>query len=119
MERTAKNMADRRAASARWRSRNLELARANSREYHREKHLDDKGKIYFIQAASGPVKIGYTRKKPEGRLIELQAGNHETLRVVKWFFGTHEDEAGLHSDFLSYLIRGEWYRPQVLELYKP
>ena len=70
------------------------------------------GKVYFIQVESGPVKIGFTRKRPEGRLKELQTGNHQSLTLVLVIPGTQDDELKLHQEFARLEIRSEWYRPE-------
>jgi T5orf172 domain len=99
------------AASARWRAKQP-LAYQQARErYLKRKKGDGKPRLYFIQAASGPIKIGFTTKTPEGRLAELQAGNHEELKLLGVRLGTKAEEAALHEQFRHLKIRGEWFQP--------
>lgn len=96
----------------RYRERNPEKARAATRNYMRNSRQDGAGgKIYFLQVPSGPIKIGFTTKKPMGRMLELQAGNHETLTLLHWMPGTLEMERDLHRRFLHLLLRSEWFQP--------
>jgi Meiotically Up-regulated Gene 113 (MUG113) protein len=68
--------------------------------------------VYFIQAATGQVKIGRTSDLV-GRLGTLQVGNHEELTLVGAVFGSHADEQALHARFARHFLRGEWYLPEV------
>jgi hypothetical protein len=78
---------------------------------------DGRGRIYFIQAASGPVKIGYTAKKVNIRLHELRVGNHEELTLLGAVLGTKQEEDAIHLRWEHLLIRGEWFRgtPELLQ----
>jgi hypothetical protein len=82
------------------------------RDYMRRTRQDGAPKVYFMQARSGPIKIGYTTKQPLGRLKELQAGNHEELTLLKWIpANSRELEMEIHSKFRHLEIRREWFWP--------
>lgn len=98
------------ATSLRYRNKNLDKARKKTRDYM-AKYRDGRGKIYFVQAESGPIKIGFTRKKLIGRLKELQPGSFETLTLLGGFLGTLQEEQRLHQQFKAQEIRREWFRP--------
>lgn len=67
--------------------------------------------IYAIQAGEGgPVKIGVARN-PWARLMDLQIGNAETLRVVEAIEAPDGNEWLLHNRLKEHSIRGEWFRP--------
>lgn len=68
------------------------------------------GIVYFIQAATGQVKIGFTRNLID-RFSTLQVGNHERLTVLAAYFGERLEESNLHARFHRFLIRGEWFHP--------
>jgi hypothetical protein len=74
------------------------------------------GWVYFVQAASGPVKIGWTKDIRE-RLKMLQANNFDTLTCLGAAEGSTTDEAQFHRRFGKHLIRGEWFQPapEILE----
>jgi Meiotically Up-regulated Gene 113 (MUG113) protein len=66
--------------------------------------------VYFIQAESGPIKIGFTTDV-RMRLAALQTATAEELTLVGIMPGDEKDEAALHARFASSRIRGEWFRP--------
>ena len=66
------------------------------------------GLAYFIQAESGPIKIGLAIDAI-ARLAELQTGNHELLRLIGTVGGGRVAERGLHRRFAEHRIRGEWF----------
>jgi hypothetical protein len=73
---------------------------------------DGRPKMYFIQTASGPIKIGWTKsKKANIRMQELQVGNHELLVLLAAVPATEADEAAIHERFAHARIRGEWFHP--------
>lgn len=75
--------------------------------------------IYFIQADSGPIKIGYSAQKyVKNRLIALQTCNYEKLTLLCTMSGTKDTERELHEQFKDFLIRGEWFQSneKLLEL---
>ncbi len=73
-----------------------------------ELELSDDIIIYAIQTESGPINIGATTSI-ERRLTDLQAGNHEELRVL----GHCLARPNLAKDLLAILgsdkIRGKWF----------
>lgn len=94
-----------------WRARNPEKHRETSRKARARFCADGTGKMYFVQAESGPIKIGFTTKRMPGRLQELQCGSHETLRVLAAVESTPDEEKRTHDMFVHLRIRGEWFRP--------
>lgn len=68
------------------------------------------GFIYFIQAKSGPIKIGYT-KNPKTRFDQLVVGHYEDLILRGVLPGTLADEKNLHKSIARSKIRGEWFHP--------
>ena len=66
--------------------------------------------IYFIQAESGPIKIGRALK-PKVRLGELQTANHEDLKLIATVPGDAWAEAEYHRQFGEWRLRGEWFEP--------
>lgn len=96
-----------------YRARHPEKSRAATRDYMRRARQDGVAKVYFIQAATGPIKIGFTTGKVETRLKELQPGNPDPLVLLAWIPAPKEKEAELHRQFAHLLIRGEWFRPAV------
>lgn len=66
--------------------------------------------VYFIQASSGPIKIGVA-VDVAARLAELQIGSHESLNLLGVVTGDAAREGELHGMFSSLRIRGEWFRP--------
>jgi hypothetical protein len=68
--------------------------------------------IYFIQAESGPIKIGHTNgENIRDRLDALQVGNHEELICIGIRKGTLRLERTLHERFRYIHKRGEWFYP--------
>lgn len=68
-------------------------------------------RIYFIQqGTSGPIKIGQAIDV-EKRLLLLQCGNPQPLRLLVWFGAAAAVEAALHKHFRKHRLRGEWFRP--------
>lgn len=77
------------------------------------------GMVYYIQAASGPIKIGYTRalESLPARSKSLQTGNHEDLELIGYQeSGQIPHEKRLHWKFRTSWVRGEWFRPVGLLL---
>lgn len=83
-------------------------------EAPRRRPSDAKDIVYFVQAASGgPVKIGWTRAGCLAqRLVGLQVGHPEELRVIAQHRGGASKEAELHARFADHRLRGEWFRPE-------
>jgi hypothetical protein len=67
------------------------------------------GMVYFIAAATGPVKIGFTEGKIAIRLSGLQCGSPVPLVVLGVFAGTRADEAALHKHLAAVRSHGEWF----------
>lgn len=75
------------------------------------------GTIYCIQAASGPMKVGYVRGSlVERRLKSLQGATHEALTLVNTRAGNQREERALHAKYASDRIRGEWFNPSDILL---
>lgn len=69
-----------------------------------------KGRVYFIQAASGgPIKIGYSTNV-EGRLQTLQIASSQRLELLVSIPGSRATEAMIHHEFRSGRLEGEWFR---------
>lgn len=66
--------------------------------------------IYFVQASTGPIKIGFTDNWGLRRAA-LQLATPEPLSVLLVVDGQRSDEAGLHRAFQADRIRGEWFAP--------
>lgn len=95
------------ASSARYRLRHPEMIKAQIAA-----RADGQSKMYFIQASSGPIKIGWTRsKKATIRMQELQVGNHEQLVLLAVVPATELEEMEAHKRFEHARIRGEWFHP--------
>lgn len=65
-------------------------------------------RIYFITDGTA-VKIGWTNRKPERRLIALQLGNPRDLEIIATVDGDRDDEQWLHSFLSEFHLRGEWF----------
>lgn len=70
------------------------------------------GKIYFVQAASGPIKIGFSTNPPS-RVETLRTAHHEELTLLGTIAGDPGREAFWHRAFAGDHIRGEWFRPSA------
>lgn len=66
--------------------------------------------IYFVQAPSGPIKIGFTGDWRKRR-IALQSGNPERLTTLLVVPGERVDEQALHRAFAAHRVRSEWFAP--------
>lgn len=73
---------------------------------------DKSGFVYFIQAASGPIKIGRAADA-RVRCAELQTGSHEELVLLATLKGGRVVERELHRRFAEHRIRGEWFHPHA------
>lgn len=80
-----------------------------SAEYH-EDEPESPTYIYFIQAASGPIKVGFSQF-PKTRFGALQSGHYEELTLLGVMVGTLAKEQQLHKRFARRRIRGEWFQP--------
>lgn len=64
--------------------------------------------VYFIQAESGPIKIGIALD-PGERLAGLQISHFEKLTLLAAVEGGIALETELHRRFARFKIRGEWF----------
>ena len=65
--------------------------------------------LYFIQSdLTGMIKIGRS-KNPKKRLLQLQTGNPNKLRLVAFFKGMGWQEKILHERLSFYRLEGEWF----------
>jgi hypothetical protein len=67
--------------------------------------------VYFIEAdmPGSPVKIGWTNRRPEERLIDLRVGTPVALHLLGVIPGDEHLEAMLHRHFADHHVRGEWF----------
>ena len=78
--------------------------------------------VYFIQKGYGSIKIGVA-DDPDGRLKQLQTGNHGELFVIAKFpFQSREEalsmEKELHGKFSNDRMSGEWFHKRILRKFK-
>lgn len=77
--------------------------------------------VYLIQVEDTNIcKVGYTKKKPENRLKELQTASAKKLVVASFYLTKRaaQVEAAIHNTYSSYQTReedgkkliGEWFR---------
>jgi hypothetical protein len=64
--------------------------------------------VYFIGAASGPIKIGIALR-PRERLSGLQTSHHERLELLATCEGGQEQERAYHKLFKDRRLNGEWF----------
>lgn len=64
--------------------------------------------VYFIGAASGPIKIGIAIS-PQNRLRGLQTGHHEKLELLATCPGGAKQERCYHETFANRRLNGEWF----------
>lgn len=64
--------------------------------------------VYFIGAASGPIKIGIATR-PLARLSGLQTSHHEKLDLLATCEGDLELEKAYHRRFAAHRLSGEWF----------
>ena len=74
-------------------------------------------RVYFIQAATGHIKIGVSTNVMM-RMASLQSAHPEPLQLLATMPGTHEHERVLHRAFDMDRDSGEWFSPSknLLEL---
>ena len=76
--------------------------------------------VYFLQIdpPSGPVKIGFTKRRVEDRVAEGQTFSPDSIRILVESIGSKKDEARLHRRFAHLRIRGEWFelKPDLQDL---
>ena len=74
--------------------------------------------IYFIQAGkNGPIKIGQSND-PEVRLKNFQTGHYEELNLLFTITSDKLSDRDIHEILYEYRIRGEWFKPEVLNKIK-
>lgn len=66
--------------------------------------------VYFIQAESGPVKIGYSSDVPQ-RLAQLQSGMREIMTLKATVSGDRALENYFHQTLRQSRVIGEWFSP--------
>lgn len=73
--------------------------------------------VFIIQSgADGPVTLGTTTDRGWSRkLASLQQGNPVLLTVAHLLDGDERLERELHVRWSPYRIRGDWYKPAVLD----
>ena len=74
--------------------------------------------VYFLQAGDGgPIKIGFTKGKPEARVRSLQTASPLKLILIGVVSGSNIEEKLLHHHLRSHRIAREWFHPvpQVTE----
>jgi len=74
--------------------------------------------LYFIQVASGPVKIGITGDLSE-RLKGIQIYNHERVTLIRSIpEATYKMEMAYHTHYADQHLHGEWFNfcPTMLDL---
>lgn len=67
--------------------------------------------IYFIQSASGPIKIGFTQSVPK-RFQTLQTSSSEKLFLLAEINGNKTLERDIHNRFVHLKLNGEWFKPE-------
>tara|TARA_Y100001972_G_scaffold129049_1_gene193753 strand:+ start:18672 stop:18959 length:288 start_codon:yes stop_codon:yes gene_type:complete len=68
------------------------------------------GEVYFITDGFA-VKVGFTKRKPENRLNEMQTGSSQKLKLIGSFPGTERDEKTIHKLWAPLSADGgtEWF----------
>ena len=69
---------------------------------------DGRSYVYFIGAAEGPVKIGFS-VAPYERVAVLQTGHWAKLSLLAKVVGTEADERAYHKRFADHRLNGEWF----------
>ena len=85
--------------------------------------MSDKYYVYFISC--GPKKSPFMKigiaKDPQKRIMNLQVGNHEVLKLDSTIEcrsrrHAHHLEIWLHECFSSYHVRGEWFKANPINI---
>ena len=88
----------------------------------KETREESAGFVYFIEDQLKNIKIGYTNRSVEKRKAELQTANSGKLNIVRIIdcagldMTARELEQTLHNNFKDQLIRGEWFKSEVLDV---
>jgi hypothetical protein len=67
------------------------------------------GFVYAIGASDGTVKLGWSAD-PMRRLAKMKSDCPSHLRLLGLIAATLDQEGELHSLFVPWRVRGEWYR---------
>lgn len=88
----------------------LRIAERETEEARRQmaEAVANQQSVYFIGAASGPIKIGIA-VRPLDRLKTLQTGHHEKLELLATCEGGQAQEAAYHKQFRVRRLHGEWF----------
>ena len=81
-----------------------------------------KGFVYVVSGEGGLLKIGWS-SNPERRLKELQVASPHSLKFLKTWPGSMEEEKALHRLLMDHRVHGEWFSrspllDRILGLYK-
>ena len=66
--------------------------------------------VYFIEAAAGPIKIGFARN-PKIRFFNIQTAHWDKLKLLGCVEGSMKNEKEWHDKYFEHNIRGEWFLP--------
>jgi hypothetical protein len=66
--------------------------------------------VYFVQAATGQIKIGTTAYL-ERRLAILRGQSPVEITLLANVSGKRVDEYALHTQFAAHRLHGEWFEP--------
>lgn len=68
--------------------------------------------VYFVRAGTvGLIKIGHA-KDVGARVVGLQTGSQDVLRLVAVVPGGRREERSLHRRFIGLRHHGEWFEPR-------
>jgi hypothetical protein len=84
----------------------------------REKRLGRPGCVYFLMEPEGtPIKIGFSKERPEERLVGCQTGNPRKLYLAtcRWHDSAEDIERELHLRFSEKRLFGEWFQISFVE----
>lgn len=71
---------------------------------------DENAGIYFVEAANGPIKIGFTSFL-EHRLRSLRYQCPVALTLRAFIGGDRKAEREYHARFSAHRLHGEWFSP--------
>lgn len=66
--------------------------------------------IYFVQAETGPIKIGSTSYLAS-RMVTLRGQSPVPLTLLATMDGDRTAEFRLHARFAAHRLHGEWFSP--------
>lgn len=66
--------------------------------------------IYFVQAETGPIKIGSTSYLAS-RMVTLRGQSPVALTLLATMEGDRTAEFRLHARFAAHRLHGEWFAP--------